>query len=106
MPGATENVSQLRSRYQRLANSISALEALVSNQQVQLDMLHRQHESGNYSDDEMAESRSAAGDITDEMLRREEAEIAALERQRDDMEEDMKRMDVEMGKNMRGLRGS
>ncbi|KAF8461023.1 DASH complex subunit Spc34 [Kalaharituber pfeilii] len=105
IPGAEECVSQLRSRFIRLSNSISALETLVSNQQAQLDILHRQHEAGNYSEEEMTDDTrggKGATEVTEEMLRREEEEIAELERKREEMEEEIKRMDLEMGRNMRG----
>lgn len=63
--------------------------------------MNRQHDATEYSDQEVIES-SPSTDITDEMLRKEEEEIAELERKRDEMEEEIKRMDMELGRNIRG----
>lgn len=86
-----------------MTNSISTLESLVSDQKSQLDLLQRHHGPGDYSDSEDAEPRGSATEITDEMLRREEEEIEALELRKEEMEEELKRMDVEMGRNIRSF---
>ncbi|KAI5793748.1 DASH complex subunit Spc34 [Peziza echinospora] len=105
MPGAFENVSRLRSKYIRLANSVSALETLVNDQQAQLNVLHRRNDTADYQyEQELADNRGV--EITYEMLLREEAEIAALEAKREEMENEIKRMDGELGRNMRGFGGS
>ncbi|KAF8449655.1 DASH complex subunit Spc34 [Terfezia claveryi] len=103
IPGSPESISQLRSRFIRVSNSISALEAMVTNQQAQLDILHRRHDDIGCSDDDVVDSRNSRGttDITEEMLWREEEEIAELERKREEMEEEIKRMDMELGRNIR-----
>ena len=106
MPGAMENVSRLRSKYLRLHNSVSALETLVNDQQAQLNVLHRRNDTTtDYQyEQELVDHRGV--DITNEMLMREEAEIAALEAKREEMENEIKRMDLELGRNMRGYGGS
>ena len=105
MPGALENVSRLRSKYLRVANSVSALETLVNDQQAQLNVLHRRNDTADYHyEQELVDNRGT--EITYEMILREEAEIAALEAKREEMENEIKRMDLELGRNMRGFGGS
>jgi len=81
---------------------------MVSNQQAQLDILHRRHDDIDYSDEDVVDTKNSRGttDITEEMLRREGEEIAELERKREEMEEEIKRMDMEMGRNIRAYGAS
>jgi len=81
---------------------------MVSNQQAQLDMLHRRHDDIDYRDEDVVGTKNSrrTTDITEEMLRREEEEIAELERKREEMEEEIKRMDIEMGRNIRAYGAS
>ena len=81
---------------------------MVSNQQAQLDMLHRRHDGIDNSDEDVVDTKNSHGttDITEEMLRREEEEIVELERKRGEMEEEIKRMDDEMGRNIRAYGAS
>lgn len=80
---------------------------LVSNQESQLDLLNRQRQDDGHAGGgggggvlDPAWASHGSAEVTAEMLRREEEEIAELEKQRAKMEDDIKMIDMEMGRNI------
>ena len=74
-----------------------------------MDLLNRKRQDDEHPGDGVQDTAWAShgsAEVTTEMLRREEEEIAELEKQRAKMEDEIKMMDMEMGRNIHSFGAS
>jgi len=99
IPGASEKITSLRQRHQRLAASISHYEKKVTEQAAQLNRMNHPHDfdSANY-EDTIATQQMPLEDmqLTEEDMRQEEEEVKELERKRRTLEERVSAMEKDI----------
>ena len=105
IPGATERIVSLRSRYEQLSSSIAHYEARVREQASQLDRMNRPKGFGDH-DDGIQDHEAAEVDvpmmqdqceINVEDLEREEEEIRELEKKKRNLEDRVSGMERDLG---------
>lgn len=102
--GAAEQIAQLRQRHKRLEASLRHYEAQIADQAAQLSKLNKPRDYGSDyegEDDDEAPEAPVLEDFTVEDMRREEEEIAELERKKKSLEERVSAMEKDISGVMR-----
>ena len=105
IPGASERIALLRSRYEQLNSSISRYETTISKQMAQLARINKhKDDEGIYNEDheDIDENVDEADGpeelhVTEEDLRREDEEIRELEKKKRALEDRVCGMERDLG---------
>lgn len=110
--GASEKITSLRARFEKLSTSVSRFESRVSKQTAELARLNKSRDdhlegaddsqefkAGNFDDEDNALTRvvSPGPLVTIAELKREEEEIRELEKKKRGLEDWIKDMDMDLG---------
>ena len=106
VPGASERIASLRSRYEQLNSSISRYESTISKQMAQLARINKHKEDegvyDEHEDEDIDENVNEADgpdnlQVTEEDLRREDEEIRELEKKKHALEDRVSGMERDLG---------
>ena len=106
IPGASERIALLRSRYEQLNSSIGRYEGTISKQMAQLARINKnKDDEGIYNENEDEEIDEDVGQVdgpeelhvTEEDLRREDEEIRELEKKKRVLEDRVCGMERDLG---------
>jgi chromosome segregation ATPase len=98
-----EKIQSLRTRYAQISGSLGHYEKKVERQTRELERMNRGDDWGEEEDEDEEDkgdhqlSEVEEFEVTDDDLRREEEEIAELERKRRELEERVKGMERDLG---------
>jgi len=103
VPSVPEKIQSLRTRYAQISGSLGHYEKKVERQTRELERMNRGDDWGEEEDEDEEDkgdhqlSEVEEFEVTDDDLRREEEEIAELERKRRELEERVKGMERDLG---------
>lgn len=101
IPGAADQIAQLRQRHGRLEASLRHYEAQIADQAQQLSKLNKPRDYGDNEDGDIEVEAPALEDFTLEDMRREEEEIAELEKKKKALEDRVSGMEKDISGVMR-----